>query len=171
MASRQMASPLGPPSLLDAPEAAQAPAYGRPLSEGVALGLSAGGTLGAWGLLIIAGRQSYEKAALVGLAGTLVTPSLGHWYRGSIMTRGFALRLLAAATGIASFVTIIGCECSTPVADKILIGSAVLYVGASIDDILTAPLAVRKHNRRIESLGLAPMVTNHAVGLALSGRF
>ncbi len=51
------------------------------------------------------------------------------------------------------------------------VGSALLYIGGSLDDIVRAPLEVRKHNRRIELLGLAPMVTNQSAGLALSGRF
>ena len=87
------------------------------------------------------------------------------------MTRGFAVRLIASTVGILSILTMIGCECSTPRADKILLGSVLLYIGASLDDVITAPLAVRKHNQRIEGLGLAPMVTDRSVGLALGGRF
>src|SRR5688572_20526305 len=80
VASRPMTSSFGPPSQLEAP-VPRSPAYDRPLSENVALGLSLGGTLGAWSMMIGGMRQGKGNVALLGLVGTLVAPSMGHWYR------------------------------------------------------------------------------------------
>jgi hypothetical protein len=53
----------------------------------------------------------------------------------------------------------------------VLIAGALLYIGGTLDDIITAPLRVREHNERAASVGLAPLATRDALGLALAGRF
>ena len=161
---------FGPPSL-GAPRAERPARGGDPLSETTALALSLGGTLGAWTAFTVGMRDDHGELALLGFIGTALAPSMGHWYRGSGMTRGLALRLISGTTGFLSLSYLMECDdgCSDTMAYMFL-GSFLTYVGASIDDIIRAPLEVRKHNERLE-LGLAPMVGGHTAGLAIGGRF
>jgi hypothetical protein len=59
-----------------------------------------------------------------------------------------------------------------PSAKALVIGGLVLVAAGTIDDIITAPLRVRRQNRaRGWDVGLAPVVTQHSAGFALGGRF
>lgn len=169
---------FGPPSQL-----APAPALvwrpeppredGHRLEEGTALSLALAGSIASWGLFYVGMQQNNASAGLLGLVGTFVAPTMGHWYAGSGMTRGLAVRLAAGTAMVLSIGYLLSCEdeCPEKGAVDILIGSLVVDAIGTLDDIITAPLAVRKHNERIESLGLAPMVGNHSAGLAIGGRF
>jgi hypothetical protein len=55
--------------------------------------------------------------------------------------------------------------------EAFLVGGLVLYAAGTIDDIVTAPLRVRQHNRRLQQVQLAPMVAPGAAGVVLGGRF
>ena len=72
-------------------------------SESTAFWLSFGGTVGSYALvfggsaLAAQSRNSSASnlagsAASVGLVGTLIAPTFGHWYGGKGFTRGFGLR-------------------------------------------------------------------------------
>ena len=52
-----------------------------------------------------------------------------------------------------------------------LYGGFLLYIAATIDDFVTAPLRVRRRNQRLDAIGLTPVATNQSMSLALSGRF
>jgi hypothetical protein len=167
---------FGPPSQYEAPPPAPPrpqPALGDQLSESTAVSLSLGGTLVSY-LVVVGGAASGSgELATVGVLGTLLAPSFGHWYRGAPFTRGMGLRALGAVGLFVGFVRAIGCEdsdCSGS-GEYLAIGGAVLYLGGTLDDIVTSSTEVRKHNRRAEALGLAPIVTKHGAGLALGGRF
>jgi hypothetical protein len=167
-------STFGPPSQgrvePPRPEAPD-PEAGQPLSEATALGLSAAGTVLSWALFVGgAGGESGTLLAL-GALGTFLGPNMGHWYRGAVVTRGTGLRAVAVLAASYGFVRSAFCEDSCRERDKyIFLGGLLLYVGATIDDIVMAPLRVREHNRELQ-LGLAPMVTPHGAGLAIGGRF
>jgi hypothetical protein len=167
---------FGPPSQYEAPPPAPPqpqPALGGQLSESTAVSLSLGGTLVSY-LVIVGGAASGSgEVAVAGVLGTLLAPSFGHWYRGAALTRGLGLRALGGVGLFLGVVSALGCEdgdCSSS-GEYLAIGGAVLYLGGTLDDIVTASTEVRKHNQRAEVLGLAPIVTKHAAGLALGGRF
>src|SRR5262245_14235776 len=73
---------------------------GAPLSEGVALSLSLGGTLASWGLLIGAvylddrAPSAARLGGAIGAVGVVIAPSVGHGYAGKLFTRGMKLRLV-----------------------------------------------------------------------------
>jgi hypothetical protein len=166
-------SPSLSPSQIEAPpEARPMRVTGEPLSETTALTLSLGSTLAAWTVLFVA--HDNETAATIGLVGTFVGPSAGHWYGGSVLTRGMGLRALGAAGLVLGFVRALQCEdnCTTDAAAAVLItGGMIAYAGGTLDDIVMAPVRVRKHNRALEELALAPMASHHGGGIALAGRF
>lgn len=143
----------------------------QPLSEATALGLSAAGTIVSWALFVGgAGGESGTLLAL-GALGTFLGPNMGHWYRGAVVTRGTGLRVVGMLAASYGFMRVVSCEDSCHERDGyIFLGGLLLYVGATIDDIVMAPRRVREHNRE-RRLGLAPMVTSHGAGLAIGGRF
>lgn len=164
---------FGPPSQLEPPSAVPpAPARSRTLSEGTAFGLSFGGSLVSWALLYLGVMQDSSPGVQVGLLGTFLAPSAGHWYAGTALTRGMGIRAVGAAVFTFSILTLIGCDgCDGEEQALGLYGGLLLYAGGTIDDIATAPGRARRRNQRVESLGLAPVVTRHSAGLALGGRF
>lgn len=142
-----------------------------PRSENLALGLSLGGTAVSWALLV-AGAQSSEELGAVGLLGTFLAPSIGHWYRGAVLTRGMGVRAVGVVAFGYGFVKAIGCEgCDGDSLTLLLLGGLAAYIGGTIDDIVTAPLRVRQHNQRLQQVQLVPMVAPHTAGVALGGRF
>lgn len=168
-------SAFGPPSQLEPPpppvRPPSEPAGGRQLSETTALGLSLGGTLAGWTILYLGMQADSGTAAGIGLLGTLLGPNAGHWYGGAAVTRGTGLRLLGGATAIYGFMRAAFCEDSCNDTDEyLMIGGALLYLGATVDDIITAPRRVRRHNKELE-LELAPMVAPRSAGIAVGGRF
>jgi hypothetical protein len=53
----------------------------------------------------------------------------------------------------------------------VMLGGFGLYLGGTVDDILTAPRRVERRNRERAGLALAPVVTRSSAGLALGGSF
>ncbi len=51
-----------------------------------------------------------------------------------------------------------------------LIGAGALLAAGTIDDLRTAPRAVRRRNQRL-GIGVAPVVIQPTAGVALGGRF
>lgn len=162
------------------------------LSESHALTLSLGGTLGSLGLIACSGLAG-DAAALVGLAGGLgfvLAPSFGHWYAGKYFTRGLGLRLLGGAVGSVGLVFALGQafsgfgdhssdeeaeseESAVPIV--LLLGGLGMYIYGTVDDIMTAPRRVRRHNERLNGrlmdVTVAPLAVSRGGGLALTGRF
>lgn len=153
-----------------------AAAQPEPLSEGAALGLSLGTTVVSWSVMVGAGSIEDETtattvAAVAGL-GTLIAPSTGHVYAGQIITRGLVLRGAGLAS-LGGFVLAVrdcdfienDCE-SAGLAILLGLTAVGLYVGGTIDDIVTAPRRVRRHNR---ARTIQPVIT--PAGVAIVGRF
>jgi hypothetical protein len=174
------------PAPAPAPMPPPAPTGGE-LSESAALGLSIGGTVGSWALLIGAAHYSKdgEGAGVLGTfgaIGVMVGPSFGHWYAGKYVTRGLGLRALGIATVVAGAMFVVsqcplfaesenGDGCDDTGGAMIALVGAGLFVAGTIDDIATAPGRVRKHNARLSGLAVAPVLTQHSAGFALGGRF
>jgi hypothetical protein len=192
LAGRASAQPgLSPPApALDPepPPPAQVPA-GEPLSENIALGLSLGGTIASWGLVIgavYAGRDNQGVSSTMATAGSLgivFAPSFGHWYADKYLTRGLGLRVAGGLVVLAGAVVALAESplfsesedsggSDDPVAGPLIALAGVgLFVAGTVDDIITAPRRVRRLNRERAGFALAPIVTQHGAGLALGGRF
>lgn len=185
--------PPPPPAAYTTPTA---PSYQGQLlppdrSESTALWLSLGGTLGSYVLLLGAGSvagggnsQLVGSAATVGLVGTLVAPTFGHWYAGKGFTRGFAVRIGAVGLGFTALVVALsGCSigfghdqeedpnCGQGETAGALLGLAALgmWVGGTVDDIVQAPKRVRRRNAA--RIAVTPLMRDDRVGLALVGAF
>ena len=151
------------------------------LSENTGLGLSLGGTVAAWALVLggAANLNQHEGVAIasvvIGEIGTLVGPAFGHWYAHDPMSRGFGLRITALTVGaIGAGLAKCGpfSHCSDP--GRALLGVVVAaYIGGTIDDIATAPAAVHRYNQSIRDVAIVPMVRGdtRSTGVMLTGRF
>jgi hypothetical protein len=179
-ATSPIAAPPGATSPIAAPpQPTQQP--GEELSEGTAVWLSLGGTLASWTLIGVATNTDNQgsntgRIAAIGAFGTLLAPSFGHWYARSFFTRGLALRLagaLSAFLGAAgAFAECDDCSNSgTTLPVGLLLVGAGLYIGGTIDDIVTAPGDVRRYNHQFENVTIAPMIRSDSRGLMITGRF
>jgi len=147
------------------------PTEGRRLNEGSALLLSLGGTISSW---VLFGASLSDESPLVwlGLGSLIVGPNFGHWYQGTVVTRGTGLRIVGLVSTFYGFVNLAFCEFDCNDSGELFFyGGALLYLGATIDDIVDAPRRARKHNQSLEVVGITPMVTERSTGFALSGRF
>lgn len=164
--------------------------HGEELSENAALAWSLGGTLGAYSAIGLAAATGSDGLATAGILGTLVAPSFGHWYAGAWLTRGMGLRALGITTFVAgALAENEGCgglfysghgdpvpeDCGdnfrTTKGTVLLLSGIALFVGGTVDDIASAPRRARRHNERIQSLAVAPIVRGDGGGFAVSGRF
>lgn len=111
--------------------------------------------------------------ALLGFAGTYLAPGFGHWYQDRFLTRGLGVRTVGLGLFAWAVYELLGCDTDCPDLPRknLLVAGFIVYLGGTVDDIITAPLEARKHNKRLEVTGIAPMVTGRGAGLALAGRF
>jgi hypothetical protein len=161
---------FGPPSQLEGAPS-QPAVSGSPRNPTTAALLSVGATIGSWAMFYGGLREDSDgsrQIAMIGLLGTWLGPNLGHWYQGTLVTRGTGLRLLG---GLTTFYSVIRCiEGCTDGHELIALGGFALYVAATIDDLVDAPRRADRHNEQLK-LGLSPIVTSRSAGLALGGSF
>lgn len=158
--------------------AAQAPAVSpspapKELSESRALGLSASTTLASWFVLIGGALGGSAGVAAAGGLGTMFGPSTGHIYRGKLLTSGFVVRgigLVAMGTGVGLELRCFE-HCESNLGGVLAVLGLFVYIGGTVHDIAEAPSEVRKHNQRLKSVTVAPMITGQSVGFALGGQF
>jgi hypothetical protein len=162
------------------------------VSETTALELSLGGTLASYGAIGLAialrGNGAAGYIGTAGMIGTLIAPTFGHWYAGAIVTRGMGLR----AGGLVVFVIGAladneGCslvygdpqsepaDCGDDFRTKkgtaLMFTGIAMFVGGTVDDIVTAPRRARRRNDTLRaSLAVAPYVHRDSGGLVLTGR-
>jgi hypothetical protein len=179
---RQAEPKLTPPEASQAEPTPTQPLPGDERSEGVALGLSVGGTVASWAMIGAAvamdrpGNDTAASLARVGLVGAVLAPSFGHWYAGTFATRGLGLRLAGLGlTTLAVVGVIVMCEdeCTPTIPEALLIAGAGLTIVGTLDDIATAPRDVRRHNQRLYGTSIVPVVhrDSRSVGLSITGRF
>lgn len=146
------------------------------VSEDAAVGLSLGGTLLSWGLMFAGGQADSPGLTMAGAVGTLVAPSLGHWYAHRGMTRGFGIRALGLGMFVVGAAMALD-DVFDDTHDDQASGSTLLllglgtYVVGTVDDIATAGSAARTYNRRFEDLSVIPTANAHGGGFAITGRF
>lgn len=139
-----------------------------PVSEEMAVGLSVGGTVASYAMLIAGDNLDRDGLSAAGAIGAVLAPSLGHWYSHKTVSRGLVIRLAGAgaiALGIAAG--------QSNDLGGLLLGGLVgggLVVGGTIDDITTARSAARKYNAHVTAT-LVPTTNAHGGGLALVGTF
>lgn len=148
------------------------------VDEDVALGLSLGGTIVSWGLLIGSAYMddNAEPAGTIGAIGTMFAPSFGHWYSHKAFTRGMGIRLLGVGVGLVGFGMAIDSAFDSnnnndEAAGTVLLLAAGLYVAGTVDDIATATSTARAYNTRFQDVAILPSITQHGGGVSLTGRF
>ena len=183
------ASTLGPAqaqgSVAPSPFVAQMP-EAQPdidrVSPGVALTLSLLGTAVGYGALI-GGLDNSQNLMLVGYAGIVAGPSIGHFYTGEygrgLLTTGVR-GLGFLAMGLGASLTLRDCWDDEPCANN---GPAIFWAGAlttigttiySIVDSRRSARRVNERNRRKLALTPAPVVgpdRSMGMGMTLSGSF
>jgi hypothetical protein len=154
---------------------------GWELSESTAVWLSVGGTAASWGLIVAATQLEGSGAGVATMAAlcTMAAPGLGHIYADRFATRGLALR--AGGASIAFLAAILGTlqyggsgrpsDSRDLATSSMLLGGTALFVAGTIDDIVTAPAAVRRYNRRLRGLAITPVLGPDLGGVALAARF
>jgi hypothetical protein len=176
-----------PGAVVPAPPGATEPIVSRPepalLSEGAALGLSLGGTFVAYTMFGISANLDDESVRtpllVTSSLATLLAPSAGHWYAGTIVTRGFGLRVGGLAAGYVGLGLLLGCvghhddECRSneTLAVGLLILGAGLWATGTIDDIVQAPKRVARINAQRRAYAVVPIASADSVGVAVIGRF
>jgi hypothetical protein len=166
------------------PHAAPPPPPEEELSETMALGLSVGPTVVAWVALIATLEVDDDNRVAIPLAGLgiMAAPSFGHWYAGSPWTRGLAVRTaallpfgiaLSRARNCPFHADVVGIEGCGPdrLGEGLAIAAIALYAAGTLDDIITVPAAVRRHNERLNSVAVVPMVRRNAGGVMLAAQF
>jgi hypothetical protein len=174
---------------------AQVPAGPVPgeLSETTALELSLGGTVASYGAIGLAIATAPNTATgylgTAGIIGAFVAPTFGHWYGGAIVTRGLGLRaggvlvfLIGALADSEGCSLVYGDPESEPAdcgdnfrtkkGTAMMFAGMAMFVGGTVDDIVTAPGRVHRHNERLRAqLSLVPIAHRDFGGLALTGTF
>jgi hypothetical protein len=150
------------------------------LSPATAVLLSAGATVASWSVMLAAASDDSGRSdslVLVGALGTLVAPSLGHWYARDYLTAGMGLRAVGAAAMIggvfAAFDDLFEDDRDDSAADTAIVLGVIAYGAGTIYDIATAGRAAQRYNDQRHHLALAPVVnpTTGSYGVALGGRF
>jgi hypothetical protein len=153
---------------------------GWELSESTAVWLSIGGTAASWGLILAATQLDGSGSGVATLAAlaTMAAPGLGHMYADAFATRGLAVRFGGA--GIALLGTILRVlqyadgrpsDSGDLLTGGMVLGGAALFAAGTIDDIVTAPAAVRRYNRRLHGLAITPILGPDRGGVALAAHF
>lgn len=140
-------------------------------SERSALALSIGVTAASWGLVL----TDHPVPGVIGIMGAYFGPSVAQLYAADRPhARGFLLRTAGAMSVLGGAYAAMACDpdCARPwVADGLYVLGALAIAAGTIDDIARQPALVRRHNRRIRELALAPLLTGDATGVAVSGSF
>lgn len=164
---------------LEEPTHGMQPAPVEESNENVATALAVGTTLAGLGIAVAAVRYENSGAGLVGLAGLLIGPSVGHLYAGE-WVHALGTSAVRTAGGFVFLVGLIEATSteqssgggSSPHSDgrsMMLLGGAA-YVLTTIYDIYDARRAARRSNEH--ALAVVPTVGQNAtVGLMVAGRF
>jgi hypothetical protein len=167
-----------------APKEARRPRKSPPIALGVSLGVMG---LGA-GMLALGVAADSDAVATAGAAAAFVGPTVGRLYAGKLALGGLLVRTIGVGViihGAHERVTPDKCvpeegiDCTR--ADKaaadrerrgnrIMYAGAALLVGATLWDIVWAPLDAREFNRA-HALAIAPTLMPGGAGLALGGSF
>ncbi|HEY6177724.1 MAG TPA: hypothetical protein VIX73_24875 [Kofleriaceae bacterium] len=137
--------------------------------------LSLCGSLAAWGTLVIGAQFDHgsNSAVPIGAIATLLAPSLGQWYAGETLSRGFRTRLIGAGVMVAVAIPAISCvdECSpSRLLEAAFYTGLGVYIVGTLDDIVSAPNAARDAQSQ-RSVALAPMIRRGGSGLVLTAQF
>lgn len=122
------------------------------------------------------GESDGAGLILMGLAGSIFGPGLGHSYAGDSgrFWRGAGLRTLAYS-GVAVAIAVSWDDTDNSGAGALAIGMVVLYLYSSIHDIATASASAERYNERHKSpeVTLTPLWVpqERAVGLGFAGTF
>ena len=122
-----------------------------------------------------------EPMFYTGLASSLITPSLGHFYAGEYLTWGMAARAVGVGLGVYAIAAqneTVTCAMPNPngptcqqissTGVALLIIAGVAYVGGAAYDVLDAPDAVDRWNRK-HGIVLTPTAMRDVSGAPVAG--
>jgi hypothetical protein len=149
-----------------------------PKSEGTALGLSVGTTLGGVAMLALASGGGESQGGLVagGLLALAIGPTLGHAYAGNTWNTGLQVRLASAAFATLGAAIVVksnclfGAGCSDgagALGGLMFTIGGVTYLGGTLYEMFTAGESAQKTNERFR---LIPAVSS-GPGVSVVGRF
>lgn len=166
------AAPVVQPSLADPPEPndAQPDEIPELKSPAAAFALSLGTTLA--GLVVMSESDNNKTALTAGVVMFVVGPTTGHIYAGAPLSAGLGLRIVgagAATLGLFEALSHEGTDGSSTGAGLFVCGS-LLYIGATMYEIGSAPGAARAYNRK-RAYKLVPVASQNAGGVSLIGSF
>ncbi len=155
-------------------------------SETVSFGLAATGTAVSSTLVVSAvlfhGEfDEYNKPLLiVGLASSVITPSLGHLYSQQWLTFGMGLRAAAGALALWGFSMTEDAPCISEPAENcptttgggltLVSLAAIAYIGGIAYDVRDSRQAAHRYNTQHGAV-LTPTAMPHGAGVSLVGRF
>ena len=147
----------------------------------IAFLLPALGTTGSFMTTLYGGEKEIAPVYLVGVAGMLAGPSLGHFYTRDWKRALIPTGLRAAGLGIAIYGFLGGDFSSdsdvTRTNPYLAVGGLLLLVGSGVYSIVDAPRSARRGNRRSKTTMTLTMTRipdadgNRVAGLSLTGRF
>ena len=121
------------------------------------------------------GTSNAGAIGTIGALGTFFAPSFGHLYARSFTSRGLGVRSVGVTTVLVAGMILVveGVTRNTNLlpAQAVFIAGAGLYVGGTIDDIVTAPGEARRYNRRFENVAIVPVIRGDNSGVMITGRF
>ena len=153
-------------------------------SPAVALGLSAGITVGGVALLATASAiqpDNDTEVALVtsGLVLAAVGPTVGNIYAGKVWNRGLQLRLAGLPTGLLGVGIMVAANCylgcpgsrkAMQIGGGVLLLGSLLYAVGTVVEIVHAPYAAKQRNER-RSIAIAPSIAPGNAGVVIGGAF
>src|SRR4051812_21037211 len=80
-------------------------------NEGVALGLTIGGSAASVGLIVVGFARKSDSMFFGGALSILLTPSLGEWYAGEVGGTGIGIRAIGVGIGVIALVKDVQSEC------------------------------------------------------------
>jgi hypothetical protein len=126
--------------------------------------------------VIVGDKANNGGMISAGLLSSLLTPSLGEWYAGKLVTPGMGIRAASAVATIVGAAESLKCldaesDCHTDASAPYLLGAGLLgYATGTIYDIATAPSEARRYNERHGlRLTLAPTPLRTPSGQATMG--
>lgn len=132
-----------------------------------AMALSLLGTIGG-PIAFIASLDHGKPGLALGSAAAIAGPGLGYLYQGKLPLGGTGLRIAAMLGLLGAGATLASCEGSCRAAEGVAIGSAMLYLGSSLYDVIGAGRLARRA-REERRVGIAPLVLERGAGVVLAG--
>jgi hypothetical protein len=146
-------------------------------SPATALMLSIAGNVVPTVALVAGSHANSDGLLWFSAIGSLLLPSMGHWYAGDYLTPGLGIRAAGVVlAGLGSSAVFDSCasSCGSAAGYAGILAGVTLFIAGAVYDGVTAGDAARSYNTK-HHLQLAPTMVNDGmhsnVGLGLGGTF